>query len=427
MLESGDPQLADLLNVDQALERVLEQLHPLNSERVALADSLGRVLAEDIIADANIPAFANSSMDGFAVRAVDTVNGSQNSPRRLSIVMDIPAGSSPSGSVGAGEAARIMTGAPMPEGADAVIPVENTDNQWMPGENNALAESVMIYRSVRPGDYVRPAGEDIRAGQRVVSSSTLIRAQEIGVLASVGYPEVVVTRQPRVAIVSTGDELLEINETLAPGKIRNSNSYTLAALVSTCGATPIRIPTARDTLDDVRRRFREALDHKPDVILSSAGVSVGAFDVVRAVLDELGEINFWRINLRPGKPLAFGHLGGIPFFGLPGNPVSAMVTFDVFVRPALLKLGNQPDQSETIQAVLAEALKSDGRRSYLRVRLARRGQQWVASLTGTQSSGALMSMVLADGLMIVPEDVESLPAGSTVQVRLLRHLPVNQS
>lgn len=419
--------MADLLNVDRALERVLEQLLPLQAERIALADSLGRVLAEDIMADTNIPAFANSSMDGFALRAADTINASPDSARRLRIVMDIPAGNSPSGSVGSGEAARIMTGAPMPSGADAVIPIENTDMHWTPGEDTPLPESVAIYRSVRSGEYVRPAGEDIQAGQRVVPSGTLIRAQEIGVLASIGCAEVAVTRQARVAIVSTGDELLEIHEALTSGKIRNSNSYTLAALVSTCGAIPIRIPTARDTLEDVRRRFHETLEHKPDVILSSAGVSVGAFDVVRTVLDELGQINFWRINLRPGKPLAFGQLGGVPFFGLPGNPVSAMVTFDVFVRPALLKLGNQPDQSEIIQAVLDETLRSDGRRSYLRVKLERRGQQWVASLTGTQSSGALMSMVLADGLMIVPEDVESLPAGSTVQVRLLRHLPVNQS
>jgi molybdopterin molybdotransferase len=421
----GDLKLADLLHVDRALELVLEQFQPLESERIELSESLGRVLAEDIFAETNIPPFANSSMDGFAVRSADTVKASRDAPQRLKLVMDIAAGSSPSHAIGEGEAARIMTGAPMPEGADAVIPVENTDGQWTPGDNAVLSESVTIYRSLERGAYVRPAGEDLQIGQRVVGKGSMIRAQEIGVLASIGCQWVTVTRQPRVAIVSTGDELIEIHEPLVPGKIRDSNSYTLAALVSTFGAIPIRIPTARDNLDDVRRRFLEAIDHKPDVILSSAGVSVGAFDVVRAILDELGQINFWRINLRPGKPLAFGHLRGIPFFGLPGNPVSATVTFDVFVRPALLKLGNQPDHSETIAAVLDEVLHSDGRRSYLRVKLERQGEQWIARLTGTQSSGALMSMVLADGLLVVPEDITVLTAGSAVTVRLLRKLSIN--
>jgi molybdopterin molybdotransferase len=204
---------------------------------------------------------------------------------------------------------------------------------------------------------------------------------------------------------------------LSPDKIRDSNSYMLAALVATYGGIPIRIPPAHDTLEDVRRRFREALEQKPDIILSSAGVSVGAFDVVRTVIDELGKVNFWRINLRPGKPLAFGQVGGIPFFGLPGNPVSAMVTFDIFVRPAVLKLAGLP-----IQAAIAEDLHSDGRRSYLRVWLEQRDGQWLAHLTGTQSSGALTSMVLADGLLIVPENVTALPAGSLLPVRLLRDI-----
>ncbi len=419
--------MADLLNVDRALELVLEHIHSLDAEYIALSASLGRVLAEDMMAEINVPAFANSSMDGFAVRATDTGQASKTSPLRLKVVMDIPAGSAPSRSIGDGEAARIMTGAPMPEGADAVIPVEDTDIHWMAGDNTPLPENVSIHRTLKPGDYVRPAGEDIQAGQRILEKGGLIRASEIGVLASLGCSQVSVTRQPRVAIVSTGDELVEIIAPITPGILRDSISYTLAALVSTYGAIPIRIPTARDTLDDVRRRFREALDHQPDVIISSAGVSVGAFDVVRTVLEELGQVNFWRINLRPGKPLAFGHLAGVPFFGLPGNPVSAMVTFDVFVRPALLKLGQQPDQSITLTAVLGEDLRSDGRRSYLRVRLERQNEHWTAHLTGTQSSGALMSMVLADGLMIVPEGVEALPADSPVTVRLLRPLPVNNN
>lgn len=414
--------MADLLNVDQALEQVLAQITPLSAEQVNLAESLHRVLAQDIIADSHIPPFPNSSMDGFAVRAADVANASKDAPQPLTLTMDIPAGAVPQRRLEAGEAARIMTGAQMPDGADAVIPVENTDAQWTAESKIALSSQVNFYRSVQSGDYVRPAGEDIRAGQTILTAGTRIRAQEIGVLASIGCAEVPVTRQPRVAILSSGDELIDVNAPLAPGKIRDSNSYTLAALVQTYGAVPVQIPRAHDTLEDVRLRFREAIAHKPDIILSSAGVSVGAFDVVRSVIDELGQVNFWRINLRPGKPLAFGRLGDIPFFGLPGNPVSAMVTFDVFVRPALMKLTGRTHHAQTIQATLAEDLNSDGRRSYLRVKLGEENGTWVARTTGTQSSGALTSMVLADGLLIVPEDVLHVRAGEKLPVRLLRNL-----
>jgi len=233
-----------------------------------------------------------------------------------------------------------------------------------------------------------------------------------------------VIRQPRVAIISTGDELVDIHEPLSPGKIRDSNSYMLAALVTTYGGTALRLPVARDTLDDVRRRFRDALDQRPDVILSSAGVSVGAFDVVRTILEELGQINFWRINLRPGKPLAFGHVQGVPFFGLPGNPVSAIVTFDVFVRPVLLRLGNRMDEGSTITVTTGQDIESDGRRSYLRVKLVSDNGQLIARLTGTQISSALISMVLADGLLIVPEGVTHVPAGTPMPVRLLRYMSI---
>lgn len=414
--------MADLLNVDQALARILEHIHPLPAETVELSQSLGRLLAEDIIAADSIPPFANSSMDGFAVRAADVLNSSSDAPTSLIISMDIPAGSSPTQRLQPGQAARIMTGAPIPEGADAVVPVENTDIHWTPGSDAPLPERVSIRQSVQVGDSVRPIGEDILAGQTILKAGTTIRASEIGALASIGRPQISVIRQPRVAILSTGDELIGVDQPLTPGKIRDSNSYTLAALVITYGGIPISIPTARDTLEDVRRRFREALDMQPDMILSSAGVSVGAFDVVRTIIEELGQVDFWRINLRPGKPLAFGHLGNIPFFGLPGNPVSTMVTFEVFVRPSLLKLAHRPDKSPTVQAVVGENLRSDGRRSYLRVQLARENGSWVARTTGTQSSGALTSMVLADGLLIVPEGVTQVSAGQILPVRLLRDL-----
>jgi molybdopterin molybdotransferase len=256
----------------------------------------------------------------------------------------------------------------------------------------------------------------------VLAAGAMLRAQEIGVLASLGCVFVPVRRQPRVAFLSTGDELVDIEAPLPPGKIRDSNGCTLTALVATHGGVPLRIPIARDSLEDVRRRFREALEQQPDLIISSAGVSVGAFDVVRTVLEEMGKVEFWRINLRPGKPLAFGHLQGIPFFGLPGNPVSAMVTFDIFVRPALYRLGNRPDQTPTVNVITGEDIRSDGRRSYLRVKLADENGQLTARLTGSQSSGVLTSMVEADGLLIVPENMTLVPAGTSLPVRLLRYI-----
>lgn len=379
------------------------------------------MLAEDIISSIDIPPFANSSMDGFAVRAADVTNATADTPTRLNVVMDIPAGASPSGRIEAGQAARIMTGAPLPQGADAVIPVEDTDHAYAQDGTAPLPEHVRLFRAVRTGDSVRAAGEDIATGQHVLTAGTMLRPQELGVLAALGYPNVPVVRRPVVAIVSTGDELVQVDEPLAPGKIRDSNSYTIAGLVRSYGGVPLRLPIARDSVEAVRARFQEALDAQPDLILSSAGVSAGTFDVVRTVLAELGQVDFWKINLRPGKPLAYGNLRGVPFFGLPGNPVSAMVTFDVFVRPVLLRLSRRPDRWPTARAVVSEPFKSDGRRSYLRVTLRREAGRLVATTTGTQSSGALTSMVLADALLIVPEGVTDVAAGSELEVRLFRN------
>lgn len=315
-----------------------------------------------------------------------------------------------------------MTGAPLPPGADAVVPVEDTDDVWASTGDAPQSQHVQIMRRVEPGDYVRPVGEDIRAGQTVLQAGTRLRPQDVGVLVSLGRTEISAIRQPRVAVISTGNELVDIDAPLLPGTIRNSNSYVLAGLVLQQGGIPLQLPVARDTLDEVRQCFQAALDQQPDLIVSSAGVSVGTYDVVRTVVDELGHVDLWRVNLRPGKPLAFGYVGGVPFFGLLGNPVSAMVTFDIFVRPALLKqAGDDPAAVPLVTAALGEDVRSDGRRSYVRVRLERRGDEFVARTTGTQSSGALMSMVLADGLLIIPEGVTEAPTGSRYPVRLLRN------
>lgn len=412
----------DLLSVEEALDRILPDFAPLPAEQIALESALDRILATDIIAEVSLPPFANSSMDGFAVRSGDIADAAADRPVQLMLVEDIPAGKVPQRRVEQGQAARIMTGAQMPDGADTVVPVEATDQQFRGGDAGALPEMVTVFKSSRAGDYVRPVGEDIRAGEVVLRAGTQLSPAAIGMLAALGYPFVPVTGKPRVAILSTGDELIEPDEPLTPGKIRNSNSYTIAALVQAYGGIAMRFPTARDTLDDVRRIFSDAVAAHPHLILSSAGVSVGAFDLVRTVMDELGSIGFWRVNVRPGKPLAYGRLGGIPFFGLPGNPVSAMVTFDLFVRPVLMRLANKPDAYPTITVTNGETFRSDGRRSYIRVTLKRNGDAIVAYPTGTQSSGALMSMVLADGLMIVPEGMKEVPEGTELSVRVLRNI-----
>jgi molybdopterin molybdotransferase len=412
--------MPELLSVDVALERILSGINHVDTETIPLTAALGRVLAEDVLASTNLPPFDNSSMDGYAVRAADVRDASTDSPVLLRVTMDIPAGATPTTALQTGEAARIMTGAPMPEGADAVIPVEDTDGQWSRDDGGPPANQVNMMRCVKSGDYVRPAGEDIADGTTVLRAGTTIRPQEIGVLAALGQPTVHAYRKPRVALLTTGDELLDVHEALVPGKIRDSNSYTLMALVDTYGGISLRLPPARDDLDDVRRLFREALDWKPDMLISSAGVSVGAADLVRTVLAEMGEVDFWRINLRPGKPLAYGAIQDVPFFGLPGNPVSAMVTFDVLVRPALLHMTGKPNKWPEAVAVVDDAMKSDGRRSYIRVKLSMRDGRLHATSTGTQSSGALSSMLAADGLLIIPESMTEVPAGTELSVRLLR-------
>jgi molybdopterin molybdotransferase len=405
--------MTDLLAVDDALTRILADFARLPAEALTLYVARGRILAADVTAPHDLPPFANSSMDGYAVRAADVAT-----PARLRVVLDVPAGSAPDRAIGQGEAARIMTGAMLPPGADAVVPVEDTDTNWRAGDSVALADEVGILTAARVGANVRSPGEDVRAGQVVLSAGTRLGAAELGVLAGLGVANVDVVRQPRVAIVSSGDELLPPDATLLPGKIHDMNSITLAALVEDNGGIPQPLPIARDQLDEIRACFRAALALQPDIILSSAGVSVGTADLIRTVLAELGEVGFWRINLRPGKPLAYGKLGSIPFFGLPGNPVSAMVTFDVFVRPALLRLGGAADTAQTVRAFAGEDIASDGRRSYIRVRLRRDGERLIATTTGTQSSGAISSMVMADGLLIIPEGVMKATAGETYAVRV---------
>ncbi|MCY4146342.1 MAG: molybdopterin molybdotransferase MoeA [Chloroflexi bacterium] len=412
--------MPQLLSVDKALAQILDDMQPLDSENVALAEALDRVIASDIAAPLDLPPFDNSAMDGYAIRHKDSVNASQQQPATLRVTQDIPAGAAPTSALQPGQAARIMTGAPIPPGCSAVAPVEDTNDNWRKRGNPALPEEVQVYSDYAFGANIRRKGENIERGATIMRAGTVIQPAEIGMLAAIGCARFAVVRKPKVVILSSGDELVDVHEALDAGKIRDTNSYALAGLIRQAGGIPIRLPIARDNLSDIRALYNRALGINPDMIISSAGVSVGAADLVREVMDELGDIDFWRINMRPGKPLAYGALQGIPFFGLPGNPVSTMVTFEVFVRPALAKLARRALRRKTLTATIAEDLRSDGRRSYNRVRLAREGACIVAHSTGSQSSGALMSMLLADGLAIIPEGQRLAPAGSELPVLLLR-------
>ena len=412
-----------MLSVDEALARILNEFRTLPAEEVDVAGALGRVLAQDVRAELNLPPFANSSMDGYAVKAADVAAASADQPIALQVVADIPAGSGTPVAIESGQAARIMTGAPVPTGANAVVPVENTDDTprgLQSADQLAAAPpaQIRIFQTVRPGDYVRPVGEDIQAGQVVLRAGRVLRPADLGAIVGLGLSRVQVVRRPVVAVLSTGDELLEMGVPLAPGKIRDTNGYTIPALVEQLDATPIRLGIARDNVEDVKAHLTRAVDLGADLILSSAGVSVGAFDVVKTVIESLGAIGFWKVNMRPGKPLAFGNVQGVPLMGLPGNPVSAMVSFDVFARPAILKMAGRNWQTDLAEAELAEPMTSDGRRTYLRVTLERVNGHLVARSTGTQSSGALSSLVLADGLLIIPEGVTEILAGTRLPVQL---------
>jgi molybdopterin molybdotransferase len=298
--------------------------------------------------------------------------------------------------------------------------VEQTDADWG-GQPGAVGPThITVKRAVRTGDNIRLKGENVERGQLVLAAGTKIRPQDIGMAASLGMSDLPVRRRPHIVIISSGDELVAPGKPLPQGAIYESNGVMLAALVEQWGGTATVLPTASDTQDSIRAMFEVALALNPDILVSSAGVSVGAADYVKSVLAELGEVGFWKINIRPGKPLAYGKIRNVPFFGLPGNPVSAMVTAEIMLRPALYQMTGQVEDTQTISAVAGEDIPSDGRQSYLRVTLSHENGQIIAHLTGTQSSGALFSMVLADGLLIIPEGVTFLAKGEQAEVRLLR-------
>ena len=410
-----------LLSVDQARERIFSQFQTVTTETLPLVGCSNRVLAQDIVAANDLPPFDNSSMDGFAVRAADVSQATADSPRSLRVIADIPAGSYPTISLAPGEAARIMTGAPVPAGADAVIPVEDTSfNDRDAG--TPPPEDVQIFNPSKPGWNIRPRGMDIRSGEIVLYKGRILKPQDLGLLAMLGVAQVLVYRKPRVALFSSGDELLPADAPLEAGKIRDANSYTLAALLEDTGAEVIRLGVARDDYDSVKNLLDKAVEQSVDLILSSAGVSVGAFDFVKQVIETHGKMDFWRVNMRPGKPVAFGEYKNTPFLGLPGNPVSAYVGFEVFVRGAIGHLsGSSVSVRPTVRVTCAEQIDSDGRESYLRAHVSPDGENGalVARLTGHQGSGNLHSLVQANALLIIPAGVKCVPAGQEVQAWLI--------
>jgi molybdopterin molybdotransferase len=415
-----------LISIEEALERILSYVSVLPPEEKHPMDTLGQVLDEDITAGFDIPPLDNTAMDGYAVVAGDTVGASESSPRELAVVGEVAAGYIYEGSVKPGTAVRIMTGAPMPAGADSVVPFEETDEPFdkAPEKTGQVKAVVRVFKEARPGANVRRAGEDVHAGEVVVRRGTVLRPQEIGVIASVGRSRVRVIRRPVVAVLSTGDELLEPGQPRSGARIYDANAYSVGALVMRYGGEPRLLGIAKDTVEALTEKIHEAMT--ADMIITSAGVSRGDYDVVKDVLAREGEIAFWTVAMKPGKPLAFGAFEKdgrrIPHVGLPGNPVSSMVAFELFGRPAMLKMMGKADFRRPIITATAEdrmTNRNDPRVFLARCIVSERDGSYFARLTGSQSSGILTSMMLANGLTIIPPDVEVVEPGDQVRVLML--------
>ena len=397
-------------SVEEALKTVLDSTKVLGTERIAIQDAHGRVLAEDVSSGLFHPPWDNSAMDGFAVKWDDIKNASKENGVRLRIVGDVRAGIMPDKPVNKGEAIRIMTGAPVPDGADTVVRVEDTKGE---------GDSVNIFYAGEKGENVRHKGENIKKGDIVLTKGSVLNAAHIGVMAMVGKPVVTAYRRPKVMVLATGDELADLDEEITENKIPNSNGYTVAAQVIEAGGIPHLLGIARDNKESLREKIGEGLHG--DMLLVSGGVSVGMYDFVKDILKEYGiDMKFWTVGLRPGHPVAFGLVGDKPIFGLPGNPVSTMVTFEVFARPAILKMSGHTSLSRPlVDAVCEEEFRTrPGRTNYVRaVTRYKEGKYFVKS-TGDQGSGILISMSRANSFMVLPPDKEKVLQGEVVKVQL---------
>jgi molybdopterin molybdotransferase len=391
----------------EAQREVLASIAELGAERVPLSLARGLVLAEEIVAPHDVPPFANSAMDGYAVLSTDI----EAVPVTLQVIEDVPAGSVPSRVIEPGSAIKIMTGAPMPAGADTVVEVEATE----PGER-----AVRILSPRDRGANVRPAGGDVVAGTVVLGTGERLSPARLGVLASLGAVEPLVSRRPTIAIMSTGDEVVSPDSTsLAPGKIRDANRTTLAAMLAELGVDVVDLGIVGDDEQMLRAKVREAA-RVADAVITSGGVSMGEYDLVKAVLADVGDVAFWKVAQQPGKPFAFGHVDATPLFGLPGNPVSVMVSFEQFVRPALLlMMGATALFRPQVQGVLAQAVTTHPEKDvFIRVRTAEQDGVFVAGVAGRQSSNVLSAMARADAFALVPVGVSDLDAGDRVTLEM---------
>jgi molybdopterin molybdotransferase len=404
---------------EEARALILEAVAPLAAETVALGDALDRVLAADVIAPHALPPFANAGMDGYAVRAADVASASRAAPARLRMLSSVPAGSAADVAVAPGGTLRIMTGAPLPPGTEAIVPLEETA---------ADGEFVLVYQAARAGLHIRPAGEDIAAGALAIPAGQVVRPQEIGLLAALGYVEAQVARRPRVAILSSGDELVEAGQPLATGKIRDCNAPALEALVRRYGGVPLALGIARDRPGDLSARLRQGIAQGADLLVTSAGASGGDFDLVRRLLETEGALAFWLVDMKPGRPLMFGHLGGTPLVGLPGNPAAALITAELFVRPALLRMAGRTALAKpVVKAALQEPIRRGPRRHYVRGEVHAAAGGYVASVSrGSHGAGSLTGLVQANALLIIPPGQGTLPAGDRVEAIMLDWPEVNE-
>ena len=415
-----------MISIEDALQQLLAHIQVLPEEQKHPLQALGQVLAEDITAGFDIPPLDNTAMDGYAVRAEDTTGAAEASPRELRVIGEVAAGYIFEGAVGPGTAVRIMTGAPVPDGADAIVPFEETDEPFdqAPSGAKRVSGTVRVFKEAKPGANIRRAGEDITAGRRVVESGTVLRPSEIGVIASLGRATVRVIRKPVVSVLSTGDELLEPGQERSGARIYDSNAHSVASLVLRYGGVPKMLGIAKDTVEALTAKVRGGLS--ADMLITSAGVSRGDYDIVKDVLAREGEIAFWTVAMKPGKPLAFGRFTidgrSIPHIGLPGNPVSSMVAFELFGRPAILKMmGKNVRRRPVVRAIAEEQIvnRNDPRLFLARCIVTERDGAYYASITGRQSSGMLTSMTKANALTLIPAEVDVVEPGEELDVIML--------
>jgi molybdopterin molybdotransferase len=403
-----------LLSVEEAREKVLSQIEPLQPLELPLTEAYGCVLANDVVAERDLPEFASSAMDGFAVRSSEVAEATTASPVELRVVGRALIGQRPEGTVGGGEAIRIATGAPVPAGADTIVPIEDCD---------IAGDVVRILAGTPQGKHIRRAGEDVKTGDSLVHAGRRLQAPELALLATAGVSHPLVRPRPRVVVLSTGDELIPPSHTPEFGQIRDSNAYTLFAAIREAGAVPMLAGIVRDDVDALKDVVLSHLA-QADALVSSGGVSVGERDVVKAAFFRRGELDFFRVAMQPGMPQGFGHIEGKPYFGLPGNPVSVFVSFEVFIRPALMKMmGRRNLYRPEISARLADDVSGPrGKTQFARVRVKRTPEGWEATPTGGRGSNLIATVSRANGLAVVPQGVETATAGSEVRVMLFRSM-----